>query len=87
MASHNHAPAIVEYGLQDECPRCGEHAEHPFQSLDDENLTALAARTVAWIRDEEFPRSETETAAMRYMERSIRDARVLSRLGIDLGGT
>jgi hypothetical protein len=79
---HSLHPDSHEHGLADDCPRCAEHAEHPFESLDDENLVALATRTVAWMRDEEYPRSETETTAMRYMERSVREARALLRLGV-----
>lgn len=82
MATHNHVPAIREHGLQDDCERCSEHAEHPFSSLDDNNLTALAGRTKRWMEDEtdSLPRSDTEECAMRYVERVIRDARVLRRL-------
>ena len=82
MAMHTFHPDSHEHGLADDCPRCAEHAEHPFESLDRLNLAALATRTIAWMRDEEFPRSVTETKAMRYMERAIREARALDNLGI-----
>lgn len=82
MASHNHAPAIAEGGLQDDCPRCDEHAEHPFDSLDDSNLKNLVERTVAWMHDEAMPRSRNEWVAMRKVEAAIRHARAMVRVGV-----
>ena len=70
--SHNHHPAIQEHGLQDNCPRCNEIADDPFIGLDDDNLTALVARTRAWMKDQEYPRSDTENKAMRNMEGTLR---------------
>jgi hypothetical protein len=84
MASHTHRPAIREHGLQDDCERCAEHAQHPFESLDDDNLLALIARTSAWMRDEgdTLPRSDNEHAAMRLVEQAIMSARTMARLGV-----
>jgi hypothetical protein len=80
MSVHTYHPSIREHGLQDDCPRCAEHAEHPAATLDDENLRALIVRTQAWMRDEEFPRSETETVAMRKVEQTIRFAQAMERV-------
>jgi hypothetical protein len=86
MSEHNHPPAIKEHGLQDNCPRCSEHAEHPAQSLDDGNLRALIERTQAWMGDEDFkfPRSKTEEKAMRLIERHLRFVQNAKRIGVEL---
>lgn len=85
MSSHNHPPAIPEHGLQDNCPRCAEHAEHPTQSLDDGNLRRLIERTQSWIGDGElYPRSETEAIAMRLVEGHIVFARMARMAGAEL---
>lgn len=78
--SHNHHPAIREHGLQDNCERCAEIADDVFIGLDDDNLMLLVARTRAWIRDREFPRSDTENRAMRSMEKMLRNADRLWRI-------
>ena len=80
MSTHSPHPDSHDHGLADNCPRCAEHAEHPFESLDDDNLWALIERTKSWMRDEEFPRSDNETTAMRIVETAIRQARVIERL-------
>ena len=69
--SHNHHPAIQEHGLQDNCPRCDEIADDPFIGLDDDNLMLLVARTRAWMKDQEYPRSDTENKAMRNTEQTL----------------
>jgi len=81
MSSHNHHPAIREHGLQDDCPRCREHAKEPWATLDAGNLLDLAGRTEIWMRDEDdiSPRSENEATAMRLMEAHIVHARILAR--------
>jgi anti-sigma-K factor RskA len=86
MSEHNHPPAIPEHGLQDNCPRCAEHAAHPAQSLDDGNLRRLVERTQAWLRDEDFayPRSETEAKAMRVVERHLVFVQHAKRIGVVL---
>lgn len=72
MSSHINHPDTHTHGLADDCPRCAEHAKHPFMSLDDNNLRALILRTRAWMRDEKFPRSITENKAMRNVETVLR---------------
>jgi len=72
--SHNHHPAIREHGLQDNCERCAEIADDVFIGLDDDNLMLLVARTRAWMKDREYPRSDTENRAMRNMEKTLRNA-------------
>jgi len=86
MSSHNHAPAIKERGLQDDCPRCAEHAEHPESSLDDGNLKALVERTQAWTQDlfGSEPRSRTEAMAMRAIEAHLVFVRNAKRAGVTL---
>jgi hypothetical protein len=69
--SHNHHPAIQEHGLQDGCPRCDEIADNPWIGMDDDNLMLLVARTRAWMKDQEYPRSDTENKAMRNTEQTL----------------
>ena len=84
MSSHNHHPAIREHGLQDNCPRCREHAEEPWATLDYGNLLDLAQRTELWMRDAGiYPRSENEATAMRLMEAHIVHERHLARAHAD----
>jgi len=78
--SHIQHPRIVEHGLVDGCPRCAEIAADPFVGLDPDNLRELVRRTRAWMRDEEFPRSETEAVAMRAMEQTLVRMRHIERL-------
>lgn len=81
MASHTLHPDSHEHGLADGCPRCAEIATDPFSTMDDHLLALLHSRTVAWMRDEEFPRSDTERDAMRVMEETLSRVRHLRRLG------
>lgn len=78
--SHNHHPAIRQHGLQDDCPRCTEQAADPFAGLDDDNLLLLMIRTRAWMRDEQYSRSENELTAMRVMEQALRRMDQLDRI-------
>ena len=82
MTQHTQHPDTHRHGLMDGCPRCAEHAAHPFQSLDADNLRALVARTRAWMRDEAMPRSDTERDAMRQVERFLQCVGVLERMRI-----
>lgn len=41
MTMHSFHPDTHEHGLADDCPRCAEHAAHPIQSLDHENLRRI----------------------------------------------
>jgi len=80
--SHGPHPLILDHGLADECDRCTEIAADPFLGLDDDNLAALIRRTLAWMKDDEFPRSQTETDAMRVMEKTLVRVRHMERLGL-----
>lgn len=40
MSSHSFHPDIYEAGLEESCPRCREHAEHP-DGLDAQNRARL----------------------------------------------
>jgi hypothetical protein len=53
------------------CARCADIGEHPFENLDDTNMALLVARTREWMRDREFPRSDSEREAMRIMEQTL----------------
>ena len=81
MATHAHAPAIAENGLQDGCDRCAEMAADPFGTLDDSNFARLFVRTERWMLDESdaMPRSKNELAAMRTMETALRRADAIER--------
>lgn len=79
MTSHTLHPDTHEHGLADDCPRCAELAVDPFTYMDDRNLVLLYDRTLSWMRDEEFPRSDTERDAMRVMEYVIVRVRNLDR--------
>lgn len=81
MGSHTFHPDSHEAGLADDCPRCTEHGEHPFDGLDDRNLMMLAHRVEADLE----PRSENEGRAMREVERVMLCARRLAKLGVPLG--
>lgn len=50
MTTHIAHPSTLDVGLQDDCPRCLEHATRPLQTLDTEHLADL------WVRmlDVEF---------------------------------
>lgn len=84
MSVHNRHPSIREHGLADGCERCDEHAANPFNTLDDENLRALVNLTLAWMGDQDMPRSRAELKAMRVVEQAVRYARVLNRLGVEV---
>lgn len=64
MTAHTPHPDTHEYGLADGCPRCAEHAEHPFESLDAANLAVLVHRLAVGLG----PRSENEARAMRALD-------------------
>ena len=67
MSSHSYHPDTHTNGLADKCPRCQEHAERPFNSLDDENLQNLVDR----IRHDLEPRSFNESLAMLTVRRAL----------------
>lgn len=73
MVSHTYHPDSHEFGLSDECARCYQLADTPFQSLDDDNLLALYERVV-----EKLPgRSRNERTAMTTVEHALRLHRLL----------
>ena len=84
MSIHNHPVQIPTKGLADHCPRCEEMAADPFSELDDGNLLQLVERTKAWMRDEEFPRSANESAAMRVVEGVLRKVGRLRQIGVEV---
>jgi hypothetical protein len=63
VTAHSFHPDTHTHGLADDCPRCAEHAEHPYESLDAANIAALEAR----VRDNLSPRSKNEARAMYVM--------------------
>lgn len=76
MTSHTYHPDTHEHGLADECPRCAEHARHPFESLDDTNLRQLIRR----VREGQRPRSGAEATAMEEVEAVFRRSQVIAHL-------
>ena len=74
MSVHTFHPDSHEHGLADGCPRCEEHAAHPFESLDQRNLRVLIARE----RDGLPPRSENEARAMEIVGTVRRQAERLT---------
>lgn len=81
MSAHGTHPNIEQEGLADGCERCTKISLDPFAGLDEPNLLLLTQRTKAWMRDEQFPRSDTENAAMRLMEQTLVRANALKRIG------
>lgn len=68
MSSHTVHPDTHDSGLADDCPRCDEHAQHPFESLDDTNLLNLLSRV-----NLDLPaRSGNERKAMDVIKDTIR---------------
>jgi len=82
MSSYTRHPDSHTHGLADDCPRCAEHADDPFASLDPENLTKLYDRTVQWMNDDSLPRSDTELMAMRVVETTIYRIEKLQQIGV-----
>lgn len=70
MSTHYHSEDIEEYGLQDGCERCDEHAAHPLDTLDDSNVWILLER----IRHNVPARSDNEAEAMRNIKTAQRHA-------------
>lgn len=67
MPSHTYHLDTHEHGLADECPRCNEHAEHPFESLDTRNLRNLVSR----VEQDLGARSANEAKAMEEIQLTI----------------
>ncbi len=77
MSSHNVHPSIREHGLADDCPRCSEHAECPFEGLDKENLTIMVANVFL----NRTSRSTNESIAMLKVAQAMNVAEKLYRHG------
>ena len=61
---HSWHPDTLVVGLQDSCPRCEQHAAHPWASLDREHKAQLRER----IRHDLPPRTALEALAMRNLQ-------------------
>jgi len=82
MSSHTLHPDSHTHGLADDCPRCAEHADDPFASLDANNLRMLYDRTLQWMDDAQVPRSQAELEAMRVVEITIYRIEKLQQIGV-----
>jgi hypothetical protein len=82
VPAHIAHPSTHTHGLADGCLRCGEHAEHPFDSLDDDNLADLVARTKRWMADdpEAVARSKNEQKAMTRVADALQQRAILERI-------
>jgi hypothetical protein len=76
VSTHSFHPDSHVFGLADECPRCAEHAAHPFESLDRNNLRELAYR----VRAQMEPRSANEAQAMSAVRDAIRRGDLLAEV-------
>ena len=79
MTTHTAHPAISEFGLADNCPRCKQHGERPFDGIDDPILAALVRRT---IEPYDEGRSDNERIAMIQIENVGLKASRLHKLGV-----
>lgn len=66
---------IHETGLQDDCEACTEHADQPWNGLDDDMLNKLCERNWHYrfgenteVRRQNQPRSYTEAVAMTSIQ-------------------
>lgn len=83
MATHSPHQPIHSQGLADDCQRCFQIAERPFEALDEPNLLALVERTRRWMADEEtdaLARSKNEQKAMSHVEHALTCMRILERV-------
>lgn len=78
MTTHSRHPDIHNFGLADGCERCLELALNPFNGLDENALTDLAAR----VAGDSEPRSDAEAMAMRPVRLTIQRAAWLMRVGV-----
>ncbi len=72
MSEHRFHESIGTAGLADDCPGCDKLAKHPFELLDTANFHMMYERTIAWMKDQEFPRSDNERVVMDMFENHIR---------------
>lgn len=63
-ATHSNHPDIHTVGLRDDCERCEDLSNSPFEALDDELLRALAIR----LANGEAGRSLAENDAMAHIQ-------------------
>lgn len=83
MATHSLHPPVHTHGLADDCQRCAQIAERPFEALDEPNLLALVERTRRWMADETenaLARSKNEQKAMSHVEHALTCMRILERV-------
>lgn len=83
MHTH-HDVDIHETGLQDDCPRCAEHAENPIRDLDERMLRDLIAGTVIRAGGEHTARSHTEAVAQTVVLNVLERVGRLAECGGDL---
>lgn len=76
MSMHTFHPFSHEHGLADGCPRCEEHATHPFESLDRHNLSELIRR----VKENLPARSRAEADAMRVVSQGRKVAAQIEEL-------
>lgn len=77
MTLHTDHPSIPDNGLDDNCPRCTEHAERPFQGLDYRNLSGLVYKAQNGVP----PRTTNEAIAMAKVKDAIAYAEALLEHG------
>lgn len=80
MTVHDPHDSTLQVGLVDGCDRCAEHAEHPFDSLDDKHIVQLATMVMART----YPRTNNEAKALRIIEKVILSAQRLKNLGVEI---
>ena len=74
--SHTEHPDILQFGLNDDCPRCARHADDPWASLDSQSLGMVYARVLgmmyARVLQGADARSLSEGAAMPFIQDTIK---------------
>lgn len=76
MSTHIAHDVISATGLHDYCPRCEEHADDPFSSLDDSVIASLVRR----VLNGGPARSENEATAMGHVRAALSHEETLRRL-------
>lgn len=78
---HTFHPPTLEYGLSDDCPRCSQHADDPFASLDQAHIADLWRQMLrVEFRGGGGYRTHAEARACRQL---YGHARFLRTIGID----
>ena len=70
MSNHTYHQDVYRFGLADDCPRCYEHAQKPWESLDEHMLSNLRDR----IYQDLPARSQNEDIAMSNLALHDRQA-------------